>query len=190
MKIKNARRGFSLVELLVVVTIIAILSVTAFVALGGQTVRARDSKRQQDLTIIQSSLEHYFLEFSRSPASLTQGEATVAAGWLIPKRFLSRIPEDPNSTVSEPLPYLYNLAAGAQSYEIAATLEKTGIPSAFETYIIGNTDPSAIATAGGRGRFYNTTIQDLSGCGNGLAMDNGVIGESAAIGNCIPYDPR
>ena len=63
LKLKNSRKsGFSLVELLVVITIIAILSVTAYVALGGQTEKARNSRRMQDLTTIQSALEIYYID--------------------------------------------------------------------------------------------------------------------------------
>ena len=56
---KNLKKGFSLVELLVVITIIAILSVVAYTAVGGQTIKARNSKRMEDLTAIQQALEIY-----------------------------------------------------------------------------------------------------------------------------------
>ena len=63
--------GFTLVELLVVISIIAILSVTAFVALGGQTGKARDSRRQADLAAIQSALEiHALNNLSQYPGTL------------------------------------------------------------------------------------------------------------------------
>ena len=62
--LKNKEKGatgFTLVELLVVIAIIAILSVTAYVALGGQTGKARDSRRQQDLGSVQQALELYYI---------------------------------------------------------------------------------------------------------------------------------
>lgn len=49
--------GFSLVELLVVVAILAILGVVAYQAFGGQTSKARDSRRIQDLATIEGAIQ-------------------------------------------------------------------------------------------------------------------------------------
>lgn len=124
------KKGFSLVELLVVITIIAILSVVAYTAVGGQTVQARDSRRTQDISTIQSALELYFVEYSRYPGSLENGEATSAEGWKIPRKFLSSIPEDPKGVS-------YYYYPQTQGYVLGAVLENEGTP---ESYIVGNLD--------------------------------------------------
>lgn len=80
-KIKNLKKGFSLVELLVVITIIAILSVVAYTALGGQTAKARDSRRMQDIATIQSALEIYFVSNNRFPAPIAYVDTTVEWGY-------------------------------------------------------------------------------------------------------------
>ena len=207
--IKKSKKGFSLVELLVVVTIIAILSVTAFVALGGQTVRARDARRQQDLATIQSALELYFLEFNRYPSALLTGLANddgadtgEALDWQIPKRFLSKIPQDPNSKPNTTPPhfgtkfYLYaSLPPGYSSYEIAATLEVDGNPANYRTYVVGNADPSIITTLGSFGKWLQNGA--LTSCAVGTLIVNGKIritppdsSPANANGTCIPYDPQ
>ncbi len=53
---KNLRKWFTLVELIVVITILAILGTIAFISLQGYSSDARNSKRTSDLNSIASSL--------------------------------------------------------------------------------------------------------------------------------------
>lgn len=53
----NNSSGFTLIELLVVIAIIAILSVLGAVIFSGVQQRARDSRRQTDITAIAKALE-------------------------------------------------------------------------------------------------------------------------------------
>jgi len=128
-------KGFTLVELLVVITIIAILSVVAYTAIGGQTVQARDAKRKQDLSTMQSALELYFVEFARYPAVLENGEATLAAGWKIPRKYLSEIPIDPTTESG------YYYWTNDTEYIIGATLENEGAPI---PHVVGNSDQGIV----------------------------------------------
>jgi len=52
MEIERYKRGFTLIEVLVVIVIIGILSTIAFVFFGNVTVKARDTKRINDLSQI------------------------------------------------------------------------------------------------------------------------------------------
>ena len=47
--VKNAKKAFTLVELIVVITILAILGTIAFISLNGYSAQARDSKRLTDV---------------------------------------------------------------------------------------------------------------------------------------------
>ncbi|MDR0772641.1 MAG: type II secretion system GspH family protein [Candidatus Peribacteria bacterium] len=50
--IKSTKRAFTLVELIVVITILAILGTIAFISLQGYSADARNSKRQNDVNSI------------------------------------------------------------------------------------------------------------------------------------------
>jgi prepilin-type N-terminal cleavage/methylation domain-containing protein len=53
---RNTKSAFTLVELIVVITILAILGTIAFISLQGYSADARNSKRTSDLNNITSSL--------------------------------------------------------------------------------------------------------------------------------------
>ena len=85
------KQGFTLVELLIVITIIAILTIIGIVNYSSFNRSARDSKRQSDLKIIQSALEAYHADKIYYPASIPS-VGQFAAGNKI---YLNEVPEDP-----------------------------------------------------------------------------------------------
>ncbi len=62
-------RGFTLIELLVVIAIIGLLASVVITSLGRTRVRARDSRRAQDLHTIQTALELYASDNNHYPNS-------------------------------------------------------------------------------------------------------------------------
>lgn len=160
----NKKAGFTLVELLVVIAIIAILSVTAFISLGGETIKARDSKRKEDLALIQNAMEIVFI----NEAAYPDEPLTVGSGaGEIKKQYLSEVPVDPKGD-----PYVY--AKSGATYLVVATLENTGVTAEYTAYMIGN----------GEDLFGAASGIDGSTCGGAETtcdLDTG--------GNCIPYCP-
>lgn len=57
---KQTRRGFTIVELAVVIAVIAILATVVFVTLNTAQGRARDAKRKTDIVNITKALEQYY----------------------------------------------------------------------------------------------------------------------------------
>jgi len=75
MKIK----GFTLVELLIVIVVIGILASISIVAYNGAQQRARDSVRQNDISEIAKGLELYYLDNHKYPTS--GGTSSTTSGW-------------------------------------------------------------------------------------------------------------
>src|SRR5665647_197053 len=101
---KPKQRGFTIVELLIVIVVIGILAAITIVAYSNIQGRARDAKRQTDLSAIQQGLELYYVDNGGYPncsggTNLPGGAApygTVAAclATLTPK-YLSATLKDP-----------------------------------------------------------------------------------------------
>lgn len=116
---KKHIRGFSLVEILVVVSIIAILS-SLFIsqATGNAQKKARDSKRRADLESIRAALEIYRNDCGSYPATL--GSSLTGSGTCAGNTYMNTVPSDPGANS-----YRYT-ANGTNAYAICARLETLG----------------------------------------------------------------
>ncbi|MDD3645804.1 MAG: leucine-rich repeat protein [Candidatus Gracilibacteria bacterium] len=126
-KQKNA---FTLVELIVVITILAILSTIAFISLSGYSQSARNSARTTDVKTIEKALQLYGTRNSIYPQpenaqTITySGEVVYYQGTFGDSPYkevgnLSNIPLDP-LTKEE---YIYSTTANYTQYEILAIYE-------------------------------------------------------------------
>ncbi len=110
---REYRRGFTIVELLIVIVIIGILATIAIVSFNGIQAKARDSQRLQDAKTIVQALEIYKTQNGIYPDEV---QTVGAWGWELsttgssPTNFLSalvssangvsRVPLDPRNTIS------------------------------------------------------------------------------------------
>jgi general secretion pathway protein G len=118
-------KGFTMIELLVSVTIIAVLTVIGAVSYSSVNKRSRDVKRKSDLEQIRSALEMYRSDQAEYPnAGLTVGSftnTTALASFTVPS-YMPSVPSDPNADKS----YYYQPIATTgvyNSYCICAKLE-------------------------------------------------------------------
>ncbi len=137
---KSSGKGFTLVELLVTVSIISILSAVGLVVFTSVMKQGRDSKRQSDLRSIQSALEQYYADQMYYPQTsildplLNSGGAfTNGAG----KTYMNSLPKDPTGTDRyhyEGLPA--SCTTNCSSYCLYANFDGTspGKPAACTSY--------------------------------------------------------
>jgi general secretion pathway protein G len=79
-------RGFTLVELMVVLTIIALLISIVAPDYVGRTRRAEEAVLKQNLSTMRDALDKHYADAGRYPGSLDE---------LVAKRYLRAIPKDP-----------------------------------------------------------------------------------------------
>jgi prepilin-type N-terminal cleavage/methylation domain-containing protein len=141
---QRKQQGFTLIEILIVVAIIAILASVTLVGLGPTQRQGRDARRLSDLREVQTGLELYYNKNGTYPnvtkwSDLSTAITPVSGGVL---------PNDPtnNSTYY----YSYAPSSDGSSYVIGATLEGGSSNSVFTGYNPPSSIPSGF-TLGGTG---------------------------------------
>lgn len=108
----DARKGFSLIELIVVITIIAVVTAVGFVSFGGVNKKARDGRRMADLEKYRVALEMARQVGNTYPANL---------GVLVTMNLLSGTAVDPKSNSAYPY-----ILVSSYKYNIGASMEDLG----------------------------------------------------------------
>jgi len=130
-KHKINKQAFTLVELIVVITILAILWTIAFISLQWYSKDARDSVRISDVSNMKTALELFHLDSWKYP--LPDDGETVVYSWAIVwtqwdfwttvlsqlSRSLSEIPTDPVNDKK----YIYSVSWNKNQFEILNPLE-------------------------------------------------------------------
>lgn len=114
---QTRNKGFSLIELLIVLTIVGMLALLAIWTFHLQIMKGRDAKRKADLAKLQLILEDYFNDNDCYPETLTCNDSFLS--------YLSSIPCDP---VNDGLNHVYFYSVSQQGtckrwYKIFTTLE-------------------------------------------------------------------
>lgn len=172
----NGKKGFTLIEILIVVAIIAILASVVLVGLGPTQQAGRDARRLSDIREVQNGLELYYNKCgyypgvpeasspcsgyqaanywgvgSPAPSGVTAPSGMTAA--LVGSNIgISTVPDDPQAGKT----YYYGANGAGSGYIVAATLEN-GANTVFNSY----TPPSLTGyTVGGA----TTAGSNISSC--------------------------
>ncbi len=124
----NHNKGFTLIEILVVVAIIGVLASIVLVGLGGARRQGGDAKRIAELRQIQTGLELYFTKCGAYPGGSSAGACTTVdpTSWNDLQRALidanigiSTVPNDPAAPTKN---YYYAVRADRQAYILGVQL--------------------------------------------------------------------
>lgn len=126
---KNIKKGFTLVELLVVVSLIGVLATLVLANLNAARERGRDAVRKSDLRNIQTALRLYYNDIGRYPAGTSTMTACGAGAsptacaygsiWTrLGTTYMGILPDDPLSAQDYKYTYVDD-----DNYTIMACLE-------------------------------------------------------------------
>lgn len=122
------KKAFTLVEILVVVTIISLLASIAAVSYSRFVKQSRDARRKTDIEQIRAAIELYrnFNGAYPTPVPATSGMLFgLATGTIIDgaTTYMSRIPNDPMSSGPSTNTYYYTSSGTFQDYTLCAYIE-------------------------------------------------------------------
>ena len=137
---KISSKGFTLIEVLIAVSIIGLISAVALGNFRTSQIKGRDTRRKSDLAQVQKSLELYYNDYSSYPSSDGSGRilgcpatSSSPCTWGTGSfqdagsktTYMPVIPKDPNAQFY----YFYKSSADGGKYQLFARLENTQDPT-------------------------------------------------------------
>jgi len=139
---KKAQAGFTIVELLIVIVVIAILAAISIVAYNGIQERARYSRMQSDLNSVNKAILLYYGDKGYYPYTGATGSNTGAAITNIPglvPEYINSLPTFPGDGLGGY--YVYIWSANGANYKLIR-LVPSGIPLPTIEQGASNVDPA------------------------------------------------
>ncbi len=88
----TGRQGFTLIELMIVMSLIVILASIGLALYGNSVTRAKEATLKEDLFRMRDALDQYYADKSKYPASLEE---------LVSEKYLRAVPVDPFTQSNE-----------------------------------------------------------------------------------------
>lgn len=150
-RMQSRQYGFTIVELLIVIVIIAILAAITIVAYNGIQERARYSAMKSDINSINKAIQMFHAENSNYPGSNTTGTLVYSAGpnntmnipGLVPT-YIAQMPSIPNDGRGGY--YAYIVTANGTNYKLVRL-----VPTGVQVPSTEQSDPGMDPARGLRG---------------------------------------
>ncbi len=115
------KKGFTLLELLVVIGIIAVLVAFGTVSYSTAQKKARDAKRQTDLHSFQNAIEQcYSVNNYQYPTITGNGTSTIS--------YTCPATGGPSATITDPTNKTYTVTSSSTAYEVSIQMENSTVP--------------------------------------------------------------
>ena len=108
------KKGFTLIEILVTISIIGLLTMIGVTNFRVANQKARDGRRQGDLEQIKAALELYRTDEAEYPGGINAGDPIQSPTGTI---YMNKVPTDPLSTQE------YYFTSDGDTYTLCAALE-------------------------------------------------------------------
>lgn len=126
-----AKKGFTIIELLVSIVVIGILVTIMIVSYTSIQQRSRDSKRTSDITLLSVAIEKFHSEKSQYPSACSGGDGVECAAsslTVLLAPYLATIPHDPKNTLDSATDYRYIRGASTtDSYGLLVNYEAKSV---------------------------------------------------------------
>ncbi len=151
----RARNGFSIVEIVVAMAIMAILLTVTMVSLQSSQANARDSERLADIQQIKNGIERYY----------TDGNSTGVKGMYPTTAIAANLPTSGLLPDVKPVAFTYDFASTSPSFKVA-----TGADGATGYTTATISSQVTIDTFVYEPLRYDTTNLDWELCGSGECL--------------------
>ena len=151
MSLLSSQKGFSLFEILIVITVLSILAITSYLAIPMQINKAFDARRKTDLYKIKTNLEIYYSLAEEFPRVLPDcGQPLMYQNEVV----LASMPCDPVTLE----PYYYQIkGSNPQSYRLYAMLSNVNDFSIKDAGCLGGCGPDCFFNYGVSSMNINLT---------------------------------
>lgn len=178
MNARTQRKGaFTLIELLIVITIIGILAVALIPRLTGGPARARDAQRKGDLQQVATALEFYAQD--NGGLYPDSSGAWTCVSDLSLSSYLTTIPKDPSNPAGATVPgactngYSYRSLNSRTGYLLLADLENNEDRAASGIYLEDSVTGATISTSTTAATLFSGTAGNFTPCTNMTTCSTG-----------------
>ena len=148
LRIRCLKKGFSLIEVLVVIGIIILLATIVIVAVSSSRQKARDARRIADINQVRIALEQYFNVSKSYPSSSPTGYCSLASQLAPYLSVLPRDPQDAGASCSATSRYEYYIERTLQPQQWLLRTTFLELPSSQKAAFASDLDGDVTATGG------------------------------------------